>query len=84
MGFHVVFKDVHHKTYFTRLTQVEKKCYQDVLLSIFFFDDSVTARIRWWFDLVVCTQKYPLLKSAMSILFYFTCFVLWARLFNVL
>ena len=43
MRFHVAFKAFkpHHKTYFTRLTQVEKKCYQDVLLSIFFFDDAV-------------------------------------------
>ena len=67
MRFHVAFKAFkpHHKTYFTRLTQVEKKCYQDVLLSIFFFDGSVTARIRWWFDLKVCNVRKSTLKSAM-------------------
>ena len=79
MRFHVAFKAFkpHHKTYFTRLTQVEKKCYQDVLLSIFFFDDSVTARIRWWFDLKteVCTQKYPKKCNVNIALFYLFCFM---------
>ena len=85
MRFHVAFKALNSSLTSPQnlLHQIDtgrKKCYQDVLLSIFFLDVSVTARIRWWFDLKICMQKYLKKCNALYNIVLFHLFGLWAWL----